>query len=76
MAKVLEGQEQSRKETGTSLMFIGLAIWVADALVAFFLPAAARLGSQGTFLTVILVLAAMGLAWMGTGYVMRGKPED
>jgi hypothetical protein len=67
MAKVLEGQEPSRKETGTSLMLIGLAIWVADALAAFFLPAAARLGSQGTFLTVIRAPAAMGLALMGTG---------
>jgi len=76
MAKVLESQEQYRKETGTSLMFIGLAIWVADALVAFFFPSAMRLGSQGTFLTVILVLAAMGLLLMGTGYAMRGKPEE
>ena len=76
MAKVLESQEQSRKETATSLMFIGLAIWVADALVVFFFPSAMRLGSQAPFLTVILVLAAMGLLLIGTGYTMRGKPEE
>jgi hypothetical protein len=57
-------------------MFIGLAVWVADALVAFFFPSAVRIGRQGTFLTIILVLAVMGLALMLNGYVMRGKPEE
>ncbi len=76
MAKVLESLEGSRNETGTTLMFIGLAIWVADALVAFFFPSAIRLGSQGMFLTVILVLAAMCLLLMATGYLMRGQPEE
>ena len=76
MASLVEGREESRKETGTSLMFIGLAIWVADALVAFFFPAAVRIGRQGTFLSVILVLAVTGLALMATGYMFRGKPEE
>ena len=77
MAHVIqEDREQARKETGASLTFIGLAVWVADALVAFFFPSAVRIGRQGTFLTIILVLAVMGLALMLSGYVMRGKPEE
>jgi phosphatidylserine synthase len=76
MAIVLDDREQSKRETGTSLMFIGLALWVAGALVVFFLPASVRLGSQRTFVTVILALAAVGLALMTSGYLMRGKPEE
>jgi len=76
MASVLEDREQSRRETGTSLMFIGLALWVADALVVFFLPASLRLGSQRTLVAVILGLAAVGLAFMASGFLMRGGPEE
>jgi hypothetical protein len=76
MASVLEDREQSKRESGTSLMFIGLALWVADALVVFFLPASVRLGSQRTFVTAILTLAAVGVAFMASGYLMRGKPEE
>lgn len=76
MASVVESREESKKETGTSLMFIGLAIWVADALVAFFLPAAVRIGRQGMFLSVILVLAVMGLALMTTGYMFRANRKN
>lgn len=32
MADVLESREQSKKESGASLMFVGLAIGVAEAL--------------------------------------------
>jgi hypothetical protein len=53
----VERREQSKKEMGGSLMFIGLAVCVADVLVAFFLAAVAKLGRQGTFLTVIVVVA-------------------
>ena len=76
MANVLENREESKKETGTSLMFVGLAIWVADALVAFFFPAAVKIGRQGMFLSVILVLAVTGLVLMASGYMLRGKPEE
>ena len=72
----LEDREQSKKETGASLMFIGLAIWVADALVLFFLPASVKMGGRATWLTTIRVLALMGLALMIGGYVMRGKAEE
>ena len=63
-----ERREQSKKEMGGSLMFIGMAIWVADARIAFFFPAGRRLGREGTFLTVIVMLGAMNLALMVTGY--------
>jgi hypothetical protein len=63
----VERREQSKKEMGGSLMFIGLAVWVTGALIAFFFPAARRLGRQGRFLTVIVVLGAMSLALMVTG---------
>jgi NADH:ubiquinone oxidoreductase subunit 3 (subunit A) len=76
MTSVLKSHEESKRETGTSLIFIGLAIWVADALVAFLFPAAVKIGRQGMFLSVILVLAVMGLALMATGYMLRGKPEE
>ncbi len=76
MASVLEDREETKKENGTSLMFIGLALWVADALVVFFLPASVRLGSQRIFVTAILALAALGLALMASGYLMRGNPEE
>jgi phosphatidylserine synthase len=76
MASGPENREQSKKETGASLVFIGLAIWVADALVVFFLPASVKMGSQNTFLAIILALAAVGLLLMVAGYLMRGKPEE
>jgi hypothetical protein len=76
MSNALEDREQSKKETGASLMFIGLAIWVADALVLFFLPASAKVGGRATWLTTIMALALMGLTLMIVGYVMRGKTEE
>ena len=76
MANAIESREEARKENGASLMFIGLAIWVADALVVFFLPSAVRIGRQGMFLSTILLLAIVGLTLMASGYVMRGKPEE
>jgi hypothetical protein len=76
MTNVLESKEQSKKETGASLMFIGLAIWVAGALVAFFLPASTKMGSHVMSLTIILALGLMGLLLLIVGFLMRGKPEE
>jgi heme/copper-type cytochrome/quinol oxidase subunit 4 len=76
MTNVLESKEQSKKETGASLMFIGLAIWVAGALVAFFLPASTNTGSHVMSLTIILALGLMGLLLLIVGFLMRGKPEE
>ena len=72
----LEDREQSKKETGASLMFIGLAIWVADALVLFFLPASVKMGGRFTWLISITVLALMGFTLLVVGYLMRGKAEE
>ena len=75
-ANSIEDREQSKKETGASLMFIGLAIWVADALVVFFLPASVKMGGRFTWLSSITALALMGLTLMIVGYTMRGKTEE
>ena len=76
MSNALEDREQSKKETGASLMFIGLAIWVADALVLFFLPASVMMGGRFTWLVAITVLALMGFTLLVVGYMMRGKAEE
>jgi high-affinity Fe2+/Pb2+ permease len=66
MAKIEEKQE-----SGTSLMFIGLAVWVVMALVLFFLPGGIRLGSQRNFGIVIGVLFLVGLLLLIRGYWLR-----
>jgi hypothetical protein len=64
-----------RRERGSSLMFIGLAVWIADLLVVFFLPAGIRAGMHAGFTAIILVLAVIGLALMISGSRMRGGSE-
>jgi Na+/melibiose symporter-like transporter len=76
MTDAIEKREQARHETGASLMFIGLALWVAGALVVFFLPAGMKLGHQTTFLAIIAALAVLGLVAMVKGYLMRGRPDE
>jgi uncharacterized membrane protein len=66
---------EAKSELGGSLMFIGLALWVADLLVVFYLPAALKLGRHLTFVGIIAVLAVMGLVLMITGYGLRRKNE-
>jgi len=75
MASTVDYGEQ-KKETGTSLMFIGLAIWVADALVIFFLPASAKLGTRMSWMSAIIMLGVMGLSLLVVGYLMRGQAEE
>ena len=67
-----------KRESGTSLMFMGIALWVADLLVIFFLPAGARLGSQRTFIGIIGVIGMFGLILLLGGYARRyyGGPEE
>jgi hypothetical protein len=69
---------EERRESGTSLMFIGLALWVATALVAFFLPAGIKVGRQAAFTAVIAVLAVLGLVLMVAGWMKRraAGPEE
>lgn len=67
---------EEKRETGTSLMFIGLAIWVVDLLVVFFLPSAMRLGRHETFISIIVALALLGLILMVSGYVKRSRAGE
>jgi heme/copper-type cytochrome/quinol oxidase subunit 4 len=76
MASALESREQSKKETGASLMLTGLAVWVAGALVAFFLPASTKMGSHAMSLTIIFALGLMGVLLLIVGFLMRAKPEE
>jgi hypothetical protein len=76
MADALERKQQGRRETGGSLLFIGLAVWVADLLVIFFLPAGMKMGRETMFLAVIVALALLGVLLMVLGYTMRGEPDQ
>ncbi|MBZ5706905.1 MAG: hypothetical protein LAN63_16260 [Acidobacteriia bacterium] len=67
---------EQERETGTSLMFIGLAVWVADLLVVFFLPSGMKLGRETMFIAIIATLAVLGLILMISGYLKRGKAEE
>jgi hypothetical protein len=67
---------EEKRETGTSLMFIGLAVWVADLLVVFFLPAGMRQGRETVFISIIATLAILGLILMIAGYAKRGRSGD
>jgi hypothetical protein len=63
---------EEKRETGASLMFAGLAVWVAGLLVLFFLPAAMRIGHEGRFaIMLIALLGVMGAVLMAGGWWMR-----
>lgn len=64
-----------KRETGLSLMFIGLAVWAADLLVVFYLPAALKIGQHTLFVSIITIMAIAGLVLMITGYGLRGRSE-
>lgn len=63
--------EEQKQEKGASLMFAGLAVWVAGLLVLFYLPAGFRLGHQGMFEAILVALGVLGAVLMGTGWKMR-----
>ena len=62
---------EERQEKGSTLMFIGLAVWVGGLLVLFFLPAGMRLGHQSTFAAILATLGVVGAVLMGSGWMMR-----
>jgi len=62
---------EEKREKGSSLMFAGLAVWVAGLLVLFYLPAGFRYGHQQTFAVILAVLGALGAVMMGRGWAMR-----
>jgi uncharacterized membrane protein len=65
-----------KHESGSSLLFIGLALWVAALLVVFFLPAAFKAGRHEIFVSIISVLAAGGLLLIVRGFHLRGRDES
>jgi hypothetical protein len=62
---------EQKRETGGSLMFAGLAVWVAGLLVLFFLPSAVRIGYQGRFAILLAALGVLGAVLMARGWWMR-----
>jgi len=62
---------EEKRETGGGLMFAGLAVWVVGLLVLFFLPSAVRIGYQGRFTTILVVLGVLGAVLMAGGWWMR-----
>ena len=76
MTDAVERREQGRRETGASLMFVALAVWVAGLLVLFFLPAGMKMGRETMFYAVIAGLAALGAVLMLLGWMMRGAPDE
>ena len=69
---------EQQRESGTSLMFIGLAVMVAGLLVMFFAPAGFKTGRETEFVTLIAALGIAGLTLMVTGFVKRraAGPEE
>lgn len=64
---------EEKRETGTSVMLAGLAVWIVDFLVVFFLPSGIKLGRYGTFLGIIITMGVLGLVLLIIGYKARGK---
>lgn len=62
---------EEKQEKGGSLMFVGLALWVAGLLVLFYMPAGVKIGHQRVFEAIIIVLGAAGAMMMGRGWRMR-----
>ena len=62
---------EEKQEKGGSLMFAGLAVWVAGLLVLFYLPAGFRLGHQWRFEAILIALGVLGAVLMGVGWKMR-----
>lgn len=71
----LERRREGRRETGGSLMFIGLSVWVAGLLVLFYLPAGMKMGRETMFIAVIAALGFLGALLIILGYMMRGAPD-
>lgn len=58
---------EERRESGAALTAIGVILWAFDVLVFFFLPAAFRRGHYAGFLTIVIVLAVVGLVLIISG---------
>jgi hypothetical protein len=64
---------EERRETGASLILLGLGVWVVDLLVVFFLPSGIKFGHYATFLSIIIAMGVLGLVLLIIGFQVRGK---
>jgi hypothetical protein len=64
---------EEKRETGASLILLGLGVWVVDFLVVFFLPSGIKLGRYATFLGIIIAMGVLGLGLLVIGFKARGK---
>jgi hypothetical protein len=64
---------EERRETGLSLIVIGVMLWFFDALVFFFLPAGIELGQQKGFTILTGAAFLMGGVVMAIGLYLRKK---
>jgi len=74
--KVAMTSPEEKRETGATLMLVGLGVWVVDFLVIFFLPSGIKLGRYGTFLGIIIAMGILGLVLLIIGYRARGKSSE
>jgi hypothetical protein len=65
--------DEAKQETGASLMFLGLGIWMMDLLVACFLSSGIVYGQRAMFLGIMISMVVLGLVLLITGYKVRGK---
>ncbi|HWR17818.1 MAG TPA: hypothetical protein VN577_23515 [Terriglobales bacterium] len=68
---VVSDNSEQRRETGLSLIVIGVMLWCFDALVFFMLPSGTKLGYQRPFAIIILTVLFAGLAMVGLGLHLR-----
>ena len=62
---------EERRENGLSLIMIGFMLWFFDALVFFFMPAAARLGHPRPFEALIGAAFVAGVVLVLIGMRLR-----
>ncbi len=62
---------EDRRETGLSLIIVGVMVWCFDALVFFFMPAGTKIGYQRPFAIITLSMLVVGLVLIGFGAHMR-----
>jgi phosphatidylserine synthase len=67
---------EQKREKGNSLMFAGLAVWVAGLLVLFYVPAGIRLGHQPGFAAILIVLVVLGAVLMIRGWSMHRRESS
>jgi hypothetical protein len=64
---------EEKRETGATLIVLGLGVWVMDLFVIFFLPSSTKVGCYPTFLGIIIAMGVLGPVLLIIGYKVRGK---